>query len=85
MASRTHAETIRTRVRSIFETCGAAGDDEMCESLLIRDGFFCGRRFEMDGLCAVWFVEEDELKVYDRDGALLAANKPETIERQIAA
>ena len=85
MASLTHAEAIRNRVRSIFKTCGAASDEEMSESLLIRDGYFCGRRFEMDGLCAVWFVEEDELKVYDRDGALLAANKPETIQRQIAA
>lgn len=85
MASRTHAETIRTRVRSIFETRGVATDAEMCESLLIRDGFFCGRRFEMDGLCAVWFVEEDELKIYDRDGALLAAKSLEAIQRQIAA
>ena len=85
MASRTHAETIRTRVRSIFETCGAAGEVEMCESLLIRDGFFCGRRFEMDGLCAVWFVEEDELKVYDRDGTLIAADTPKAVERRIAA
>lgn len=33
------------------------------ECMLIRDGFFCGRRFAHDSIDAVWFVEEDELKI----------------------
>lgn len=85
MPSRVKAETIRRQVRQIFQQNGAASDTDLCESLLIRDGYFCGRRFEMDGFCAVWFVEEDELKIYDRDGKVLVANDVETIRRKKAA
>ena len=85
MASRVQAETIRRQVRQIFQQNGAPSDAELCESLLIRDGYFCGRRFEMDGLCAIWFVEEDELKIYGRDGKVLVANDVETIRRRLAA
>ncbi|TWU35681.1 hypothetical protein Q31b_51160 [Novipirellula aureliae] len=40
------------------------------ESMLIRDGFFCGRCFQANGFRAVWFMEEDELKIYADDGKL---------------
>jgi len=40
------------------------------ESMLIRDGFFCGRCFHANGFRAVWFIEEDELKIYAADGKL---------------
>ncbi|MFK8114362.1 MAG: hypothetical protein AB8B91_19325 [Rubripirellula sp.] len=40
------------------------------ESLLIRDEFFVGRRFHSENHTAVWFVEEDELKIYHHDGSL---------------
>lgn len=35
------------------------------ESILIRKGFYCGRRFDACGFEAVWFFEEDQLKFYD--------------------
>ena len=41
------------------------------ESILIRDDFFCGRRFYTADHQAVWFIEQDELKIYDKDGDLL--------------
>jgi hypothetical protein len=41
------------------------------ESILIRDDFFCGRRFYTADHHAVWFIEQDELKIYDTDGDLL--------------
>ena len=85
MASHTKAETIRSQVREMFTDIGVSSDAEFCESLLIRDGYFCGRRFEMDGLCAVWFVEENQLKIYDRDGKLLRANALESVQRRAAA
>lgn len=31
--------------------------------MLIRDGFFCGRRFAHDSINGVWFLEENELKI----------------------
>jgi len=42
------------------------------EAMLIRDGFFCGRRFRFKNFHAVWFLEEDELKIRDHAGMVLA-------------
>lgn len=41
------------------------------EAMLIRDGFFCGRRFRLGDYQAVWFIEEDELKIRDQHGTAL--------------
>ena len=41
------------------------------ESILIRDGFYCGRRFDLGTHRAVWFLEEDEVKIYGSGGELL--------------
>jgi hypothetical protein len=41
------------------------------ESILIRDGFYCGRRFDLGTHRAVWFLEEDEVKIYGGEGKLL--------------
>lgn len=49
---------------------------EVRESILIRQGFYCGRRFDFAGFRAVWFVEEDQVKIYRRDGALVATFQP---------
>lgn len=47
------------------------------EAIMIRDGFYAGRTFEMkvgdDPLRAVWFMEPDELKISDSQGNLVAA------------
>jgi hypothetical protein len=40
------------------------------ESILIRDGFYCGRRFDLGSHRAVWFLEEDVLKIYTGKGEL---------------
>jgi hypothetical protein len=41
------------------------------ESILIRDEFFCGRRFYAASHHAVWFIEEDELKIFKKTGELV--------------
>ena len=41
---------------------------EISESLVIRHESYCGRRFRADGFQAVWFIEEDQIKIYDRAG-----------------
>ena len=43
------------------------------ESVLIRDEFYCGRRFHADLYDAIWFIEEDVLKIYRSDGSLVKA------------
>jgi hypothetical protein len=40
------------------------------ESILIRDEYYCGRRFHTAAHQAVWFIEEDELKIYRNSGEL---------------
>jgi hypothetical protein len=62
---------IRSLICQTFSEFGGSVDRMPRETLLIRDGFFCGRRFESDGLQAVWFTEEDEVKFFDRNGAIL--------------
>jgi hypothetical protein len=76
-------ETIRRRVVDTFAALGMAGGEELRESILIRDGAYCGRRFETSQAHAVWFVEEDELKFYRPDGSVArvieaAAQSPAT-------
>ena len=47
------------------------GDESVIkESVLIRDGHYCGRRFECDGNSAVWFIEENQIKCFTQEGAL---------------
>ncbi len=40
------------------------------ESILIRDEFYCGRRFDLGTHRAVWFFEQDELKIFRKSGKL---------------
>ena len=63
-------QQVRDRVRQIAAEHGFSAET-IGESILIREGFYCGRRFMLDGMQAVWFVEENELKVFNPDGTLL--------------
>jgi len=40
------------------------GPHDLAETILIRNGVYCGRRFTHEDLVAVWFAEEAEIKVY---------------------
>lgn len=51
------------------------------ESILIRDGFYCGRRFHAPGHEAVWFLEEDQLKIASDDGQTLEVFSGDQISR----
>jgi hypothetical protein len=73
------------------DTQGDGRNPILTESILIRDEFYCGRRFQAASHQAVWFIEEDELKIYRNDGELACVlsgdqlNTPhsgeETVER----
>lgn len=68
-------EEVRTKVRTIFAELGdTAGRWQ--ETILIRDGHYCGRRFQGDELQAIWFVEENELKFYGVDGTVVRSCPP---------
>lgn len=51
------------------------------EAMLIRDGFFCGRRFRFQNYHAIWFLEEDELKIRDLDGNSIVLLGTDDIDR----
>ncbi len=68
-----HSQTltaIRQIVREIFAELGQAEDCQATEHILLRDDIYCGRRFQADGLQAIWFIEENEVKIYARDGSV---------------
>ncbi len=62
---------IRELVRASFAELGAEQGLQLSEHILIRDDLYCGRRFRCNELQAVWFIEEDEIKVYGPDGAVV--------------
>lgn len=45
---------------------------ELRDSIFIHGGFYRGRRFRCDQVSAVWFAEEDQLKIHTLDGACVA-------------
>ncbi len=51
------------------------------ESLLIRGGFYCGRRFDFGSHQAIWFLEEDQIKIHDQDGRILCTMSSNEIDR----
>jgi hypothetical protein len=64
-------EFVRNLVAQTFTQLGVDGRDELRETILIRDGNYCGRRFEAEGGAAVWFVEEGQIKFYGTDGSVI--------------
>lgn len=70
-------ETVRQRVRATFAAQGVEDVDDCCETILIRDGFYCGRCFACDNHRAIWFVEESAIKFYGEDGEFLTSHSIE--------
>lgn len=70
MSTSSLADEIRRQVRNTLTEQGACDSATLCESILVRGGFLCGRRFELDGFSAIWFVEERQLKFFDRAGSV---------------
>jgi len=68
-----HAEMtqhVRHLVAEAFARAGMPQPAEFSESILIKGGNYCGRRFVGEGGHAIWFVEENQLKLYASDGQL---------------
>jgi hypothetical protein len=68
-------ERVREIVRSAFAVHGLTSSDEFTESILIRDGYYCGRSFSCGGMRAVWFIEENLLKFFGREQQLLSSQR----------
>jgi hypothetical protein len=69
-------ETIREFIQQLFQQAGAEAGSPTHEALLIRNGYYCGRKFERDGLQAIWFIEEHQIKLYGQQGHLQSCPVP---------
>ena len=67
---------IRKLIERTFRSLRPAPQQLRRETLLIREGHYCGHRYESDELSAVWFLEEDEIKFFGEDGSLLLVLQP---------
>ena len=63
-------ERTREYVQNVFAEMDSP-DDSLQETVLVRDGHYCGHRFTGERFSAVWFFEEDEIKIYDQHRKLL--------------
>jgi hypothetical protein len=61
-------DRVRRLVLQAFVELGLAEPSEIHETILVRDGYYCGRRFETQSASAIWFVEENQVKVFQADG-----------------
>ena len=76
-------EAVRSRVSRTFAELGLSPAGALRESILIRSGAYCGRRFDAAAGHAIWFLEENQIKFYDAAGRL--AEVAETGEPLTAA
>jgi hypothetical protein len=71
MRSAPIVQQVRDLVARIFRELRIPADSRLEETILIRQGFYCGRRFHAESGHAIWFCEEDELKFYGEEGQVL--------------
>ncbi len=64
-------EAVRGFVAEAFADLRLSGEGPPRESLMIRGGMYCGRRFDAEHGHALWFFEEDQIKVFGADGGVL--------------
>lgn len=70
-------EKIRVAISAELLSLGISDLSDLRETILIRDGLFCGRKFRCCGHSVVWFMEENEIKFFSPTGELLLATSPD--------
>src|SRR5262245_30624103 len=64
-------EAVRHQVSQAFERYKIADGSEPRESILLKGGIYCGRRFEVGTGYAIWNAQNDELKIFSINGKVL--------------
>ena len=75
--ARSMLEKIRAAISAELLSLGVSDLSDLRETILIRDGLFCGRKFRCSGHSVVWFMEENQIKFFSPTGELLLASSPE--------
>ena len=71
-------------ILAVFDELGADPASPVAESVLVRDGFLVGRRFQRQGIRIVWFFDAAELKVWGPDHKLVKVVSLSQQNRQAA-
>jgi hypothetical protein len=79
----TPVERIRHAICALLSKLCSEPVASLHETILIRDGLYCGRKFQIPGYEVVWFVEEDEIKVFGPCGNLLSTNSAITVLNEL--
>ncbi|MCM2373042.1 hypothetical protein [Aporhodopirellula aestuarii] len=58
-------------------------ETQLRDSIFINDGFYRGRRFRGEKVSAIWFAEEDQLKIHSLDGSCLASWDETEMEQKL--
>ncbi len=74
---------VRGHVTEAFRQHRLADGSEPRESILLKSGIYCGRRFEVGTGYAMWSYESDELKVFSINGKLLETICGASVERVV--
>lgn len=69
---------VRQLVYESFREFGLSTETVPQETILVRGGIYCGRRFDAAGQHAVWFLEENQVKFYGPQGELRLVSRPAT-------
>ena len=56
-------------IASIFAQKGV--NPPFIETILLRDRFYVGRKFRAGGFQVIWWVEKNEIQVFDEDGQVV--------------
>jgi hypothetical protein len=63
--------SVRALVLQTFAQFDLPAGDDLQDTILIRDGVYCGRRFDVEQGHAIWFLEEGQLKFFDANGSVI--------------
>lgn len=65
------AREVRQRVVQAIEERGLGASTLIGETVLVRGGYYAGRRFVFEDLEAVWLIDSDRIALVANDGELL--------------
>lgn len=71
------AQEVRRLVQHVFDQLGIddAEASDVNETILINDGAYRGRSYQIDGYFAMWLIDAGLLQFYDDDGNMLRTVK----------
>ncbi len=78
MSNVASSDKVRQAVAWHLQCLGARETCSMHETILIRNGLFCGRKFRCEEYEVVWFDEEDEIKFFGPCGQMLRVSSVAT-------